>query len=70
MPRIVPARTNRQFQKSLLTLVLLDRNLEGFNDHFVQRVVKRWGVFLLKKFRFAPTLKPLSAASKELKWMF
>jgi hypothetical protein len=28
-----------------------------------------WG-FLLKKFRFAPTLKPLNAASKELKWMF
>ena len=53
-----------------MTLVLPERNLEGFNDHFVKRVVKRWGVFLLKKFRFAPILKPLNAAFKELKWMF
>ena len=47
-----------------------ERNLEGFNDHFVKRVVKRWGVFLLMKFRFAPILKPLNAAFKALKWMF
>jgi len=74
IPRIILAKTNHQIQKSLLTLskknTLPEGNLEGFKNHFVQRVVKRCGVFLLKKFRFAPILKPLNATSKELWWMF
>ena len=45
-------------------------NLEGTTNSFAQRVVKRCGVVLLKKFRYAPTLKPLDATSKELKWIF
>ena len=65
-----PCQNKPPVPETLLTLVLPERNLEGFNDHFVERVVKIWGVFLLKKFKFESILKPLNAAFKELKWMF
>ena len=74
IPQIIFAKTNHQFQKSLLTQSKIafwkKKSIEEFSDHFLQRVVKRCGVFLLKKFRFAPALKPLNATPKEPWWMF
>ena len=45
-------------------------NLEGMTNSFGQPVVKRCEIVLLKKFRYAPTLKSFDATSKELKWIF
>ena len=63
-------KEDHQFLKTPLDLIkraLPKENLEGTTNNFAQRVVKRCGVVLLKKFKCAPTLKPLDATSKELK---